>query len=253
MPIRETFWNIPHWAEIGQYLLGLLTAVVFVYGIWRRVRLWRMGVTDPRMDRIGDRLKNVFVHGLLQLRTARDIFPGVMHLTIFWGIVALLIGTVLATVDWDVTHLFFDFQFLKGNLYVAYELILDIYGVFLIIGIGIAIYRRYVQRPSRLKDFPNKNLTSDDAYILIMLTLVAISGYLVEGLRIAVTEPDWAAWSPIGNAIASVFIAAGDPTNETLHLVLWVSHIVISFAILASLPFTKLFHIFAAPVNIFFS
>jgi Fe-S oxidoreductase/nitrate reductase gamma subunit len=253
MPIRETFWNIPHWAEIGQYLLGLLTAVIFVYGIWRRVRRWRMGAADPRTDKLGERLRRVLVHGLGQLRTAQDVYPGIMHLTIFWGIVALLIGTALATIDWDVTHLFFDFQFLKGNFYVAYELVLDIYGVFLVIGLGIAIYRRYFQRPDRLKEFPNKNLTRDDAYILIMLTLIAVSGYLVEGLRIAVTQPDWAIWSPIGNAIASIFVATGDPTNETLHLVLWVSHIVISFAILASLPYTKLFHLFAAPLNIFFS
>ena len=33
MPIRETFWNIPHWAEIGQYVLGLLTILVFSYGV----------------------------------------------------------------------------------------------------------------------------------------------------------------------------------------------------------------------------
>ena len=39
--------------------------------------------------------------------------------------------------------------------------------------------------------------TWDDAYVLIMLLFVAISGYLVEGLRIAVTQPEWASWSPI--------------------------------------------------------
>ncbi len=253
MPIRETFWNIPHWAEIGQYILGLLTILIFAYGIWRRVRRWRMGAPEARMDGIGERLRRVFIHGLGQLRTVKDIYPGVMHLTIFWGIVALLIGTALATIDWDVTHLFFDFQFLTGTIYVLFELILDILGVLLIIGLGLAIYRRYIARPSRLQGFPEKSLTRDDAYTLAMLSLIAISGYLVEGLRIAVTQPDWAAWSPIGNALASVFIATGDPTNETLHLVLWISHIVISFAILASLPFTKLFHIFAAPANIFFS
>jgi Fe-S oxidoreductase/nitrate reductase gamma subunit len=194
----------------------------------------------------------LFVQGLGQLRTVQDIYPGIMHLTIFWGIVTLLVGTALATIDWDVTHLFFDFQFLTGTLYVAYELILDIFGLLLIVGLGLAIYRRYFARPSRLQVFPERSLTRDDAYTLVMLSLIAISGHLVEGLRIAVTQPDWAAWSPVGNALASVFIATGDPTNETLHLVLWISHIVISFTILASLPFTKLFHIFAAPVNIFF-
>jgi Fe-S oxidoreductase/nitrate reductase gamma subunit len=211
-----------------------------------------MGAAEPRMDRIGDRLRALFVDGLGQLRTVRDVYPGIMHLTIFWGIVALAVGTAVATIDWDVIRLFFDFQFLEGTVYILFEAILDIFGVLLIIGLGIAIFRRYVQRPSRLQNIGERRLTQDDAYVLVMLTLIAISGYLVEGLRIAVTQPDWAPWSPIGNAIASAFIAAGDPTNETLHVVLWFSHMLISFVLLVSLPFTKLFHIFAAPLNIFF-
>ena len=139
MPIRETFWNIPHWAEIGQYILGLLTLLIILYGIWRRVKRWRMGVAEPRTDQISDRFRSLFVQGLGQLRTVQDIYPGIMHLTIFWGIATLLIGTALATIDWDVTHLFFDFQFLTGTLYVVYELILDIFGLLLIIGLGLAI------------------------------------------------------------------------------------------------------------------
>jgi Fe-S oxidoreductase/nitrate reductase gamma subunit len=176
-----------------------------------------------------------------------------MHLTIFWGIVALAIGTAVATIDWDVTRLFFNFQFLEGTVYTLFEVILDIFGILLIVGLGIAIFRRYVQRPSRLQDFPVRSLARDDAYILFMLSLIAISGYLVEGLRIAVMQPDWARWSPVGNALASVFIATGDPTNETLHVTLWICHMLISFVLLISLPFTKLFHVFAAPLNIFFS
>jgi Fe-S oxidoreductase/nitrate reductase gamma subunit len=252
MPIRDTFWNIPHWAEYVQYVLGLLTLVIFAYGIWRRVRRWRLGKPQQSTDHLGVRIRSLIVQAIGQLRTVKDPFPGIMHLTIFWGIVALALGTAIATIDWDVTHLIFDFQFLKGNVYILFEVILDIFGILLFIGLGIAIYRRYVQRPPRLQDFPERSLGRDDAYILVMLTLVAITGYLVEGLRIAVTQPDWAVWSPVGNALASVFIATGDPTNQTLHVVLWFSHMLISFVILVSLPFTKLIHIFAAPLNIFF-
>jgi len=252
MPIRETFWNIPHWAEIGQYILALLTLVIFTYGIWRRVRRWRMGKPEPRIDQLGKRLRSVIIDAVGQLRTVKDIYPGIMHLAIFWGMVALFIGTALATIDWDVTHLFFDFQFLDGVVYIVFELILDIFGVLLIIGLGMAIYRRYVVRPPRLQNLPIQNLSREDVYTLVMLTLIAITGYLVEGLRIAVTEPAWAAWSPVGNALASVISSLGDPTNQTLHLVLWITHILISFALLVSIPFTKLFHIIAAPINIFF-
>ncbi|MGB7093709.1 MAG: heterodisulfide reductase-related iron-sulfur binding cluster [Anaerolineales bacterium] len=252
MPIRETFWNIPHWAEIAQYLLGFLTILIFGYGVIRRVRRWLKGKPERRIDQIGTRLWSVIVQAVGQVRTLQDIYPGIMHFTIFWGMIALFIGTILATVDWDVTHLFFNVQFLTGWIYVIYELILDIFGVFLLIGVGMAIYRRYIVRPDRLAQMPGNGFKWDDLYVLVMLVLIGITGYLVEGLRIAVAQPDWAPWSPVGSAIASGFISLGDPSNLALHYGLWISHILIAFVALASIPFSKFWHLIAAPMNIFF-
>jgi len=252
MPIRPTFWNIPHWAEALQYILALLTMIVFIYGITRRVLRWRKGRPEKRSDHILARLWSVVVQVFGQRRTLDEVYPGIMHFSIFWGMLTLAIGTALATVDWDFTHLFFSFQFLKDGIYIVYELVLDILGLFVILGLGMAIYRRYISRPARLQNLPIKSLAGDDAYVLVMLTFIALSGYLVEGLRIAVTQPAWSSWSPIGNAIGTLFISLGDPTNRTLHLTIWSIHILTAFCILASLPFTKLFHIFSAPLNIYF-
>lgn len=253
MPIRETFWNIPHWAEIGQYILGFLTIIVFLYGVLRRIKRWQHGQAEKRSDQVWKRLTNVFENAILQSRTARDLYPGIMHLTIFWGIFALFVGTALATIDWDITHLFFNLQFLKGNIYIIYELVLDILAMLLILGLSMAIYRRYVIKPARLSNLPFENLKADDLYVLVVLSFITITGYLVEGLRIAVTQPAWAMWSPIGNGLAGLFRSWGDPSNEILHTSIWITHIVVSFGALASIPYTKLFHIVSVPLNIFYS
>jgi len=252
MPIRETFWNIPHWAELAQYALMVLTILVFTYGVVRRIRRWRQGRPERRTDRLGARLGSVVVHAVGQVRTAQEAYAGIMHLAIFWGMIALLMGTALATVDWDVTRLFFGFQFLTGGIYVVYELVLDVLGLLVLVGLTMAIVRRYLLRPARLGNAPRPILAWDDAYVLVMLMLIALSGYLVEGLRIAVVQPEWARWSPVGRMVAGWFIALGDPTNRTLHIALWSSHAVIAFTFIASIPFTKLFHLIAAPANIFF-
>lgn len=252
MPIRDTFWNIPHWAETVQYILALFTAIVFLYGVTRRVLRWRKGRSEKRPGNFGTRLWSIVTQVFGQRRTLEEKYPGLMHFTIFWGMLVLAIGTALATIDWDVTHLFFRFQILTGWIYVVYELILDVLGLLVIAGLCMAIYRRYISRPSRLQNFPVKALSRDDAYIIIMLTFIVLSGYLTEGLRIAVTQPEWAAWSPIGSAIAAAFLSIADPTNQTLHLVIWSLHIVTAFGVLASLPFTKLFHILSVPLNIYF-
>ncbi len=252
MPVRETFWNIPHWVEITQYLLGFVTIAVFVFGVARRVRRWRMGRAEQRSDHLGRRLVSVLTHAIGQVRLLQDPYAGVMHLAIFWGMAALFLGTILATVDWDITRLLMGFQFLTDGLYVIYELVLDVFGMLLLAGLAMAAYRRYIQRPARLKNTTQPGLSLDDAYALGMLALIAITGYLVEGLRIAVIQPGWADWSPVGKWIASLLVAQGDPANRSLHLAVWSTHTLIAFAFIASIPFTKLFHVIAVPLNIFF-
>ncbi len=251
MPIRETFWNIPHWAEIGQYVLGFLTVAVFLYGVGRRFRLWRKGQPESVRGQIGPRLIQTFKQAILQIRTAREPYPGVMHLAVFWGMAALLLGTILATVDWDVTRLAFGFQFLRGNAYLIFELFLDILGLAALLGLGLAAYRRYVIRPARLQAEPARRTRWDDGYVLGILTLIVVTGYLVEGLRIAVIHPAWAGWSPIGSLIASALTNVAEPTNRSLHLALWMLHGLAAFGFIASVPYTKLFHIVAAPMNIY--
>jgi nitrate reductase gamma subunit len=252
MPIRETFWNIPHWAEITQYVAALITAIFFLYGVGRRILQWRKGRPEKRPGNFWARVWSVISQVFFQRRTLDERFPGIMHFSIFWGMLVLAIGTALATIDWDVTHLFFGFQILTGWFYILFELALDILGLLVVVGLGMAIYRRYITRPARLQNFPIKTLARDDTYALIMLSFITLSGYLTEGLRIAVTQPEWAAWSPVGTAIAVAFLSLGDPTNQILHLVIWSLHILTAFGVLISLPFTKLFHIISVPVNIYF-
>ncbi len=252
MPIRETFWNIPHWAEIAQYVGGFLAILICAIGVFIRVQHWRKGQPERRTDHPGKRLISMIVHSVAQPRILQDTVAGIMHLAIFWGMVALLVGTILATADWDVTHLLFGFQFLGGTAYVVYELILDIFGLLLIVGLGLAVYRRYVARVARLQAQPVARLAWDDVYVLVMLILVAISGYLIEGLRIAVMRPAWAAWSPVGSVVAALFLVTGDPTNRTLHVAIWVFHATTAFVTIASIPYTKLSHLVITPLNIFF-
>lgn len=252
MPIRDTFWNIPHWAEITQYVAAFLTMAIFVAGVVRRIMRWRQGRPEKRGGNFWQRIWFMVLQVFAQRRTLDERFPGLMHFSIFWGMLVLAIGTAFATIDWDVTHLFFGFQILTGWFYIVFELMLDILGLLSVLGLGMAIQRRYGTRPERLGNFPVKKLAGDDLYVLVMLSFIVLSGYLTEGLRLAVTQPEWAAWSPIGNAIAKFFLSLGDPTNQTLHLVIWSLHILTAFGALLSIPFTKLFHILSVPLNVYF-
>jgi len=97
----------------------------------------------------------------------------------------LFIGTALATLDQDVAYLIFGSQFLVGNIYRAFELALDVFGVVLIVGLLGAVIRRYVVRTPRLQNGVPPTFRWDSAVLLASLLVIAVTGFVVEGLRLA--------------------------------------------------------------------
>ena len=192
---RPIMWNVPLWAEITLYAMIPLVMIAFLAGVVWRVRKWFLGQAEPgtptaRQQLVQalqpQRLVELVKTALFQSRLSRDGFSLVMHQAIFWGMVFLAIGTALATVDQDFTNLLLDWQILSGRFYLLFELVLDVFGVVLIVGVAMAAYRRYVVaarsgcRPKRTQ------ISLWDAFpFLTFLLLIAVTGFLVEGLRIA--------------------------------------------------------------------
>jgi hypothetical protein len=102
--------------------------------------------------------------------------PGLVHAAIFLGMILLFLGTVLATVDQDVTLLFFNFQFLRGDFYLIYKLVLDIAALLVAAGLTFAAYRRFVQKPPRLNGKWRDIFAWDDAYGILFLALIVVLG-----------------------------------------------------------------------------
>ena len=240
IPSREVFWNIPFHLII--YPLMVVALAIFVYGFYRRFKFWKLGQSENRSDRIGERIKSVLVYALVHGRILKEAYPGVMHLLIFIGFVLLFFGTTVVSFDYDVWGLIFgQSSFLIGDFYKVFSLILDIAGVAAIIGVLIALYRRYIQKPDRL------NNLLDDGVTLVWLLFILVSGFMVEAARIASTNPEWAKWSIVGYALSG--LCSGD--SVFWHRILWLLHIVASFAFIAYIPFSKLIHIFTSSVNIY--
>jgi Fe-S oxidoreductase len=116
---------------------------------------------------------------------------------------------------------------------------MEIGGLMLLAGILWALVRRYLQRVSRLE----RRL--EDAVVPLWLLTVVLSGFVLEGLRLADQRPAWEHWSFAGAWVAS-FISPGPA--ESTYPYLWWGHALISLGFIAVIPFTKLFHILGAPV-----
>ena len=249
IPFRDTFWNVPVWAQIALYVGGIVAIAVFAYGLWRRVQLWRVGGPEHRLDRIPERLKLVAKHALGQARTLSQAYPGVMHATMFWGFLALFMGTVLATIDYDITLPFFGVKLLRGTFYLFYETVLDFFGLFFVIGLGMAVWRRFVVRPHRVDP------TARFAGVLVLLLVINVTGFVMEACRIAAVKPAWGPWSPVGWALGQAMLGAGmsDGALRATHLGTWLFHAAISLGFIALIPYSYFIHLITTPLNIFFA
>jgi len=249
VPFRDTFWNIPSWAQIFLYAGALVAMGLFAWGVWERIALWRRGGPEARFDHIPRRLKLVAVQALGQARTLSQAYPGVMHAIMFWGFLALFMGTALATIDYDITLPLFGYKLLKGDFYLYYETVLDLFGLFFVIGLGMAVWRRFVLRPHRV------DATARFAGVLTLLFVINLTGFIMEACRLAVVKPAWALWSPVGYLLgqAMLGVGMGEGALRATHLGVWLFHAAISLAFIAIIPWSYFVHLVTTPLNVFFS
>lgn len=201
----------------------------------------------PSLKLFLSRLWDLFVNALLQVRIWDNIYAGLMHALIFVGVTIQVLGTFVNLTQMPLFIPLLELPFPRGNGYLAFELVMDLAGVAILIGVVMALFRRLVLRPKI------QQTSWDDYYALIMLALIPIAGFTIEATRFITTSPPWAPWSPVGNWLAGLMRSAG-MTPETaigLHRYLVYAHVILGLALVASIPFTKLRHLIYTPLNIF--
>ncbi len=225
-----------HDTYIVMWLLMVVAFIIFGKGIYDRYKIWKIGVAEDRKETasFGRFLRHSFGH----IRLLKDSYPGIMHGLIFWGFVVFAIGTASIALEEDL-HI----PIFRGSYYLILSLALDIFGLGAIIGLGIALWRRYVTKPERLDNKP------EDAISLVLILGIILTGFLLEGLRIAFEGDPWANWTPVGAFIATWFGGAAESTLRGIHPVIWWIHALLTFGFIAYIPYSKLFHILTGSVN----
>jgi Fe-S oxidoreductase len=82
--------------------------------------------------------------------------------------------------------------------------------------------------------------------VLALLFLVGWSGYMVEAARLAASRPDWAWAEPVGWFMARNL---GSLSPAGLQAIWWL-HALSALALIALLPWVKLWHVVATPINL---
>ncbi|MFZ9000958.1 MAG: heterodisulfide reductase-related iron-sulfur binding cluster [Bacteriovoracaceae bacterium] len=245
---REIMWNIPSSFKIAMYALLVVSLVIMVQGILKKINLVTGGKGIKSLFsengvasgpfQWGSFFKTIFLTGKVPRKPSVAIFHGL----IFYGFLILWIATDIVAIHYDTP-----FKIFEGNLYIVISFLADIAGIMILVGLALAYHRRYIKKPENLSATnPNR-----EKFMYFMLFALVVLGYLIEGVRILgnnmpIGEKTWA---PIGWFIANIFKSFNmtDGSLSLTYRAMWFIHMVNTMAFVASLGHSKFFHIFGLP------
>lgn len=193
--------------------------------------------------KIGAIIKTLFFDVLLQRRLylqspTRWLIHSLIFLPFvfrfFWGLFALL-GSLWhpseSSFIWDMVY--------KNHPLTAF--LYDLTGLMIITGIIFAFVRGLFRQVN-----PARGLPRQDRLALGLIGGIAVVGFILEGIRIAMTgRPDNSGYAFLGYIISLVFSGTW---LTGIYGFIWYLHAILTGIFVAYLPFSRLFHIILGPV-----
>jgi len=233
--------------EIILYGLAFLAILIFMGGMLGLIYQWSLG-REPSLNTditFSSWVKNFLKATFVQPQIMENGFlTWIYHIMIFYGFINLLFLTTLQFfLTWLIPSSAGIVDYFKtGDGLILMALWGDIWGLFLLFGILLALFRRYVLRPD-LQD-----TISEDAIVIWLLFIITITGFLCEAVRLSV-RPD------SHDAVYSFAVYWMIPlfngfylTESHLRCVFFI-HGILSLIFIVYIPFSKLKHIFTSPMT----
>ncbi|MFQ3667513.1 MAG: (Fe-S)-binding protein [Fimbriimonadaceae bacterium] len=229
-PTREVFMHLPVGQQMLFYILMAVSLGIMGAQIWARARIWRQG--QPVAWKPGGwRSVASYVLAQKKVRSSRPKSGAPMHQMIFYGFLAMFVATTLLAIA-----KYSPVNFHQGTYYLWYELVFDLLGLLLVVGLAWALVRRLAFRPAAASH------SIADTWALLLLLALGLTGYGLEAARIANSPQPWDAWSVVGYGIAQILPEVSDGA----YVATWWAHFGLVFVFFAVLPQMRLRHIVLA-------
>ena len=236
----------------GPVLHGLLLVAAHAAFAWillRRSELLRRAAPDPRLDRFGERLRDLLVVGFGQARQPRYPVAGILHILIFFGFLVLLFRslTLLGEGFWSG----FTLPGLGGGAGEAYLAIKDWTALVVLCCCLVAAWRRLVVKPARYHDRHAVRSHGPEAILILgLISLLMVSDAFYEGSHLAPIGGGGLA-TPLASLAAAALGGLSAEALEGLGLTaFWIHNVALCF-FGCYLPISKHFHVITALPNVF--
>ncbi|CAH1196328.1 putative iron-sulfur-binding oxidoreductase FadF [Paenibacillus allorhizoplanae] len=225
-----------------QFLLFLAVTGLALYGfgrvVYHRYLYIQLGKSVDLKKEAKIRLKGFAVQVFGQTKLLKDKKSGIMHIVIFYGFIILQLGAL------DLI--------LKGLIdrglpvpgYDYFTLMQEVTVGLIVLAMGYATYRRYIEKLKRLKRGWKPSIVV--FFIMFLMLSVVISGgfeRVREGLPASGFAPLTSVWAALFDGISTSAATVGFYAG-------WWMHLLILLSFLIYVPQSKHFHIITAPINI---
>jgi nitrate reductase gamma subunit len=258
---RLTLFWILHLVFLGAFVLECMV----VLSIWLRGRvpglppdastlrklrqIVKISISTVFSRRLLGLVRAIIVDGMVHpklLQTSRPRW--LAHVAVFGsffvlGIISIITGVMeeilyhLLQVDHPLVLAFVD----RDNPVLAF--LNEFLGVVFLLGLLYVGYRRFIRKDPQLRTIGSDRVT------LILLLLIAITGFPVESFRLLHTRPyaPTAYFGFMGWGLANLLEPLNWPWEE-LHYICFFIHFLVTSALLFYLPFSKFLHILVSPI-----
>ncbi len=239
---REILWNIPASYKIAMYIMLALSLAIFIKGFYAKYRYITenksLGSLLPESLNWKDFFKTLFLQG----KVTRKPAVGIFHALLYYGFLILWIATDLVAIHYDTP-----FKVFQGTTYKVISFLADFAGLAILIGLGLAYYRRYIQKPDYLKSTKPQR----EKMMYFMLINLVVLGFVLEGLRILGTGMPIGekSWAPLGWGLALLFktLPFSNATLASFYRGIWFVHMVSTMIFVIMLAYSKFSHIILLP------
>ena len=241
-------------AQWSLYVLTVITTAIFLVGVYANVYLIRRGKARSLTYKFnpGAMLKALIVNVIFQRKLLKQSsLRWFMHISIFWGFMGLLAHTTLlayfahfASPDSPAAKFFFT-PGSGGRLFLDFWG--DFWGMFILVGCSIAIYRRYVSKTQQLD-----TILADTLAVWLLFSITA-TGFFCEAVRFVHVPPSPEyAYSFLGYPLSKLLLAFIPPNSlKALKYTEQVrTHLILGIFLILYIPFSKMWHIFVSPIEV---
>ncbi|MDA5108205.1 heterodisulfide reductase-related iron-sulfur binding cluster [Brevibacillus thermoruber] len=234
-------------------MLALLNLIAFflvlAYGLYlvchvlySRYLFIKLGKKPDVKDDFGTRLNLLLENVVFHKKLLKDKKSGIMHVVMFYGFIILQFGAI----ELIVKGLVKGFELPFGSAHKYFSLMQEITVFLILVAVGFAFYRRYIEKLKRLKRGFKSGLV-----LLFISTLMAtvLLSLAFEQLWLG-HEPS--GYAPISSLIAMAFAGISNTAAAALFYLFWWLHLLILLAFAVYVPQSKHAHLIFAPVNVWF-